>query len=366
MRALDDAIAFAQAHEIPWTRDPNKEPEKWGIHQVDTPPWNRLFGPVHQRGPVSGVILQGGKVLRRWGEPERADHTFSVAKTYLALLAGVAHGRGLLPDPDQPVCQRLPGIGFDSEHNRSISWTHLFTQTSEWEGSCFGIPDQVDRYRTLAFDPKPASGVKGSARPLQTPGSYWEYNDIRINQLALALLHLFRQPLPEVFQEAILQPMGAGSNFSWVGYENSWVDLPATAQQPAQRLQSVPGGTHWGGGVSISAQDQALIGQLMLQQGQWGEPGQQRSLVPAAWVRRMSQPCPLAPFYGWLTWLNPEGKNFPGASAKSYFLVGAGGNTVWIDPVAQTVVVSRWLDPAHFPAFVAQIAGALGQTRALS
>ena len=131
----------------------------------------------------------------------RADLTFSVAKTYLALLAGVAQGHGLLPDEDEPVVARLPGIGFDSAHNRSVTWAQLLTQTSEWEGTSFGLPDTVDRWRKVAQDPRPAAGPKGGARPLQAPGSYWEYNDVRINQLALALLHLFRRPLPEVFLE---------------------------------------------------------------------------------------------------------------------------------------------------------------------
>ena len=85
------------------------------------------------RGGVSGVVLQRGKEIAAWGEPDRADQTFSVAKTYLALLAGVANARGLLPDVDEPVVTRVPGIGFDSPHNRSITWAHLLEQTSEWE-----------------------------------------------------------------------------------------------------------------------------------------------------------------------------------------------------------------------------------------
>jgi hypothetical protein len=50
---------------------------------------------------------------------------------------------------------------------------HLLQQTSEWQGSCFGIPDQVDRYRYLQYQPTPPVGKKGDARPLQTPGTYW-------------------------------------------------------------------------------------------------------------------------------------------------------------------------------------------------
>ncbi len=188
MNAFSDAINFSQSHEVPWPRDPYAQPiagqVPFGVHHTDPAP-------------------QHGKEIAAWGEPDRADQTFSVAKTYLALLAGVANARGLLPDADEPVVARLPGVGFDPEHNRAITWSHLLTQVSEWEGSCFGMPDTVDRYRTVSHDPRPPGGVKGDARPLHAPGTYWEYNDVRINQLSLALLHLFKQPLPEVFLETI-------------------------------------------------------------------------------------------------------------------------------------------------------------------
>lgn len=356
---FDAAVRYAEQHEVDWTRDPHAEPERWGVHREDPPPYNRLFGPVHARGPVSGVVWQRGRALVRWGEPERADLTFSVAKTYLALLAGVAHGRGLLPDPDEPVVARLPGIGFDSPHNRRITWMHLLTQTSEWEGACHGLADTVDRYRKVAHDPKPVEGVKGAARPLQAPGSYWEYNDVRINQLSLALLHLFGRPLPEVFREALLEPVGASRDVRWAGYDQAWVDLPARDGRPAQRVQSVPGGTHWGGGVSISAIDQAHIGELVLNGGAIRTGASVRQLIPSAWIARMCTPVAIAPFYGMLVWLNPAGKSFPGASARSVFMVGAGGNYVWLEPEHEAVIVVRWIASGHFDEFARRVTSAL-------
>ncbi|RPI43950.1 MAG: class C beta-lactamase-related serine hydrolase, partial [Betaproteobacteria bacterium] len=248
---------------------------------------------------------------------------------------------------------------FDSPHNRSITWTHLLTQTSEWEGACHGIDDTVDRYRQVAHDPKPVTGVKGTARPLQAPGSYWEYNDVRINQLSVALLHLFGQPLPEVFRETILDPLGASGDFRWVGYDQAWVDLSAREGRPARRVQSVPGGSHWGGGVSISANDQARIGQLFPDRGRIESPGGPRQLIPAAWIERMQRPCPIAPFYGMLVWLNPGGQAFPGASEASVFMVGAGGNYVWIEPAHEAVIVVRWIDSAHIGEFTQRVTAAL-------
>lgn len=349
MPDFSEAIAHAQAHEVPWPRDPASDPAHWGVHQADPPPFNRLRGPVHSRGGVSGVIRLRGEEVAAWGEPDRADLTYSVAKTYLALLAGVAHARGLLPDANARIAERLPGIGFDDAHNREITWAHMLEQTSEWRGSCFGMPDQVEHYRRVAHDPKPPQGKKGDLRPLQRPGSYWEYNDVRINQLSLALLHLFGRPLPEVFREAVLDPLGGGRDFLWQGYDDAWADVGGL------RMQSVPGGTHWGGGVSISARDQARIGQLLLDEGIHAGA----ALLPRDWVRRMQKPCAIAPFYGWLTWLNRDKAMFADASRESWFMVGAGGHYVWIDPAHQAVVVVRWIDPAHSPGFVTRVARAL-------
>lgn len=353
--ALADAIALASLHETPWPRDPPAAAPPggapWGVHHDDPTPYNRLRGPVHARGPQSGVVWQHGHEVAAWGEPDRADLTFSVAKTYLALLAGLAQADGLLPELHAPVVQRLPGIGFDSPHNRAVTWAQLLQQTSEWEGDCFGLPDTVDRWRKVAQDPRPAGGPKGGARPLQAPGQYWEYNDVRINQLALALLHLFGRPLPEVFLSRILQPLGGGEGFAWRGYDDAWLDLPGCG-----RVQSVPGGTHWGAGVSISARDQARIGQWLLDDGRIG--GQ--AVLPPGWVAAMGEPCAIAPLYGRLVWLNRDGTAFPGASRRSLFMLGAGGHLVWVEPERQAVVVLRWLDPAHSGAAVQAFARALG------
>ena len=344
-----DTIAFALAHEVAWPRDPAADPAAWGVHHADPPPYNRLLGPVHLRGGVSGVVLQRGREVAAWGEPDRADLTFSVAKTYLAMLAGVAQAQGLLPDVDEPVAARLPGIGFDSPHNRAVTWAQLLAQTSEWEGDCLGLPDTVDRWRVVAHDPRPPGGPKGGARPLGPPGSYWEYNDVRINQRSLALLHLFGQPLPEVFRAAITQPLGLADDWAWRPYDAAW------AQVRGQRLASVPGGSHWSGGVSIGARAQARIGQLLLDEGR--HAGVQ--LLPADWVRHMRQPGPLAPFYGWLMWLNPGGSAFPGASAQASFMVGAGGHYVWVEPAFDAVVVVRWLDSAAAAGFMQRAQQAL-------
>ncbi|MEZ5738605.1 MAG: serine hydrolase [Burkholderiaceae bacterium] len=348
--AWQPVVDYAHAHQSQWSRDPQADAASFGIHQADDPPHNRLLGPVFARGPASGVIIVDGQERCAWGEPDRPDMTFSVTKTYLALTAGLAFDSGLLPDLHEPIARRLPGLGFDDPHNSQVTWEQMLQFTSEWQGSCFGVPDTVDHHRRAGFQPPADDGPrKGSPRALQAPGTFWEYNDVRINQFSLALLHLFGRPLPEVFGEAIMQPLGASDTWHWHGYDNSWVDIGG------RPMQSVPGGGHWGGGMRIAARDQALVARMMLEGGRAGG----RQLVSQEWLRRMVTPCAIAPFYGYFTWLNQGHRPVPSAAPDDYFAVGVGAQVIWHSPQRNMVAVLRWFDFAALEGMAARIDSAL-------
>ena len=98
MNELKDAIAFAKAAESKWPRS-MKMPDGQFVMTYDSgekAPDNEVLGPVTPRGGQAGVIWRYGSLLAEWGEAGRADMTFSVAKSYLALLAGLALGDGLI------------------------------------------------------------------------------------------------------------------------------------------------------------------------------------------------------------------------------------------------------------------------------
>ncbi len=328
--------AYALAHESPWPRDIRAHIE---AGYFEPPPHNAILGPVAARGGPNGLVLREGRVVARWGDTRQVDMTFSVAKSYLALLAGLAVMDGLLPNLDARVAETVRDGGFDGPQNGAITWRMLLQNTSEWEGSLFGKSDEIDRGRNLNVEGQGNKGV----RPLRSPGTYWEYNDVRVNRLSLSLMRLFGRPLPEVFRERIMNPIGASAEWRWHGYETSWVEIGGT------RMQSVSGGGHWGGGVFIHAEDQARIGQLVLQDGVW----QGRRLLPEGWIAQCTTPCALNPQYGYLFWLNTNHGKFSSASADGYWFSGAGGNTTWMDPSRGLVLVSRWLDPARLNGLLA-------------
>ncbi|MCW3474979.1 serine hydrolase domain-containing protein [Limobrevibacterium gyesilva] len=344
---LAEAIAFAEAHESPWRRDIKAQLEAGNF---EPPPDNAIIGPTAPRGGPNGLLLRGGRLVARWGDTRQVDMTFSVAKSYLSILAGLAVSDGLIADLDEPVGRTVHDGGFDGPHNGAITWRHLLQQTSEWEGTLFGKADMIDRYRTLAteFRGSPAH-QKGTARPLQAPGSYWEYNDVRVNRLSLALLRRFGRALPDVFAERVMQPLGASTEWHWEGYHNSFVEIGG------RQVQSVSGGGHWGGGVFIHAEDQARIGLMMAQGGSWGG----RRILPQSWIAESVAPCAINPDYGLLWWLNTGRRSRPSAGADSYFALGAGGNVTWIDPANDLVAVLRWIDTAVLDAWIGQVMAAL-------
>ena len=348
---LADAVAFAEANETKWLRDVRSQLE---TGTFEPPPDNFLFGPVANRSGPNGLILRGGKIVASWGNTRAVDMTFSVAKSYLSILAGIAVADGLIRDLDERVGRTVDDGGFDGPHNGAITWRHMLHQTSEWEGTLFGKADQIDRNRTLAteFVGQP-NMQKGDARPLRDPGSFWEYNDVRVNRLSLALLRRFGRALPEVFAERVMGPIGASGEWRWTGYSNSFV------LAGGRNVRSVSGGGHWGGGVFIHAEDQARVGLMMARRGAWG--GQQ--VVAQEWVAQSLVPCAIKPDYGFLWWLNTPLKTGrgpkPSAPADSYWATGAGGNFTWVDPTNDIVAVLRWHDPAQLDGWIARVLGAL-------
>src|SRR5260370_34893920 len=157
----------------------------------------------------------------------------SIVKCDLSLIAGIAVERGLTGDMDEPVAKLRADGGFASPHNAKVTWRQLLNHTPEWEGALWDKPDLIDRNRDLGNE---ASAKKGMPRALREPGEYWEYNDIRVNRLALALLRRFRRPLPDVFRAAITAPIGASGDWQWHGYRNSHVQIDG------ERMQSGAGG----------------------------------------------------------------------------------------------------------------------------
>ncbi|MCZ0733792.1 serine hydrolase domain-containing protein [Phreatobacter sp. AB_2022a] len=346
---LQAAIDFAKASESSWPRSLYYPDGRYvGIVEWnESGPWSEIAGPVRERGGPAGLVLKGGRRVAEWGETDRTDMTFSIAKSYLAVVAGLAFDDGLIRDVDEPVRATVDDAFFASPHNAPITWRHLLQQSSEWQGELFGKSDQVDHFRQIG--PGADNSRKGEKRALNPAGTYYEYNDVRVNLLGYCLLQRFRRPLPEILRERVMDPIGASDRWEWQGYRNSWVDIDGRS------MQSVPGGGHWGGGLFIGARDHARFGLMVARGGLWGS----RRILSDAWVKAMLTPSPTLGNYGYLWWLNRGAAAKPDLPASVFSALGAGTNVIWADPDHDLVVVLRWIDKSAADGFFSRLVGAL-------
>jgi CubicO group peptidase (beta-lactamase class C family) len=314
-QALADAVAFAQSRE--------------STREIDFSDQERIFGSLlgsvpTKRATTNGLVIYRGYVVAEFGDTTWVDPTYSVAKSMMATVAGIALQEGKIA-LDEPVGKTVKDGGYDSPRNAQVTWKMHLQQETEWEGTMFGKKDD--------FVGKEAFG-EGERKPreLQRPGTFYEYNDVRINRLGLSLLRTFKKPVPEVFRDQVMDPIGASNAWKWVPYHNSYVDIDG------RKLPSVSGGTRWGGGVWINSWDMARFGYLWLRGGKWGE----KQLLQPDFVKAATTPSAHGPDYGYLWWLNSQGKNYPGLPATAFGARGAGSNTITILPEQDLVVVWRW------------------------
>ena len=312
---LAAAIDFARSHE--------------STREIDFSDQERIFGSLlgsvpTRRASTNGIVIYKGYVVAEFGDTTAVDPTYSAAKSMMATVAGIAIRDGLIR-LDEPVGKLVRDGGYDSPQNSRVTWKMHLQQESEWEGEMFGKKhDFVGRAAFGEGERKP--------RQLQAPGSFYEYNDVRINRLGLSLLRVFRQSVPEIFRREVMSSIGASNAWKWVPYHNSYVEIDG------RRLPSVSGGTRWGGGVWIDSWDLARFGYLWLRGGRWGD----RQILPPDFVRASLTRSAHGPDYGYLWWLNTAQRNYPGLPKTAFGARGAGSNTVTILPEEDLVVVWRW------------------------
>jgi CubicO group peptidase (beta-lactamase class C family) len=340
---LDEAVKFAIANENPANRDLNLTlATTFGRSE----PFDTPIGPVKARAPANGLITRHGYIVAEWGEPKSVDMTFSVTKTFLTTVVGLAWQRGLIRDVNDYARDYMPpGVDlFEAAHNQTIKWDHLLRQTSDWQGTLWGKPDWADR-------PEGDKPAEWPNRKLYEPGTHFKYNDVRMNVLALAALHVWRRPLPEVLREEIMEPIGASSTWRWHGYENSWIELDG------RKVQSMTGGGHWGGGLFINAYDMARFGYLFLRSGKWKD----RPIVSEKWMQMARTPGPANANYGFANWfLNTNKRLLPAASEAAVYFEGNGSNIIYIDWDNDIVAVVRWIQNGPpFQEFVAKLLSSL-------
>ena len=340
-KKIQEAIDFVIENQ----NNGNKDLRVEILKGFSTEPYHSIKGPTKKRGETNGLIIKDGYIIASWGDTKRVDMTFSVTKSYLSAVTGIAVDRNLIRSEKDFVSNYVWDKTFDGEKNSLITWEHLLNQSSDWFGNLFGINHWEDR-------PDISKSIdEWRSEPQKESGTYYKYNDVRVNVLSYSLLQVFRESLPKVLKKTIMDPIDASDTWRWYGYENSWVNIDGV------KTQSVSGGGHNGGGIFISSEDHARFGLLFLNKGMWNG----KRIISEEWIKKSISPSETNPEYGYMWWINSKlGEDYQTTDWKNvptniFYGSGFGGNKVIIIPDENMVIVGRWFGSQTESTFIKMI-----------
>lgn len=274
---------------------------------------------VQKDGKCAYEIYQQGCTI------DSPFHVFSVTKSVVSILLGIAIDKGYIRSIDQPI------LDFFSEYQpqkkeqtiQKITLRDMMTMTAPYKyligpyAKYFSSEDWVK----ASLDLLGGRGKIGKFRyaPLIGPDIFCGIlrNATGMSVLEFANKHLFLPLGIDVPGDVVFETKEEQMEF----YKSKTVQGWVTDMQ----------GTHTGGwGLMLTPSDMVKIGQLMLQEGMWN--GQQ--IVSAEWIRtstsKQSQWKKLS--YGLLWWVIDE-------EERSFAALGDGGNVLYVNPKHNMVIV---------------------------
>ena len=242
--------------------------------------------------------------------------SYSVAKSMLSDLVGVALAEGKITALSDPVRKYVPDL---PEKFATLTVDDLLNMRSGVR-----VEEKYDSaFSQIAFmyittDLK--RFVRGLDQTAFTPGQGFTYRSVDYLLLGMVLSAATGEPVTRYLERKLWQPMGAAYGASWsVDNKKHGVEKSFCC-------------------VNARAVDFARYGLLHLRQGRAG--GVQ--VLPAAWMQRPPEvgtaDADFAYGRGW--WLPRQSVARDGGSAPTdYTAIGIHGQYVYIDPVSDTVIV---------------------------
>ena len=274
----------------------------------------RLEDVLEDTGTTAFIVLRDEDVLvERYLNGSSAEATqtsFSVAKSFLSTLLGIAIDRGEIGSLDDPVTAYIPELAERDERFSDIRLRHLVSMSSGLRYEDDGFPWSDDAITYYAPDLR---AVALSTEVVEPPGERFHYNNYNPLLIGLVLERATGKPLTEYMAEVLWQPMGAEADGSWS------IDSAASG---FAKMES---------GVNARAMDYARLGYLAAHEGQVGDA----EVVSAEWLRQAtSEDASTDPArqyqYGWWVDVEREGR---------FYAWGNHGQFVYVDPATDVVVV---------------------------
>jgi CubicO group peptidase (beta-lactamase class C family) len=266
------------------------------------------------------LIIRNGAIVSETyynGSDQDTPHAlFSVTKSFIATLVGIAFDQGELNGLDQPVLALLPGRSYANLDDRKevLSIEDVLTMSTglEWiEGD--------PAYRELYMG---RDWVKNLLdRPVtEKPGERFNYCSGCAHLLSAILQEQTGMPTRKFADKYLFKPLGI-TELRW--------------EEDAQHIAI------GGWGLSLTPRDMARLGYLYLQQGQWdGEQILSPGWIEAATTKHLPAGDRLD--YGYQWWIHRE--------IPAYMALGRGGQTIFVAPELDLIVVTTAnLNGGHDP-----------------
>ena len=255
------------------------------------------------------VVVRDDRIVYERDAGERTRETsFSVAKSFVSTLVGLAIAQGKIGSVDDPLTRYVPELARRDPRFARITLRDLLTMRSGLRYRESDLPwpwgDDTDTYYGVDL-----RAVALSAKIEEPPGRHWHYNNYNPLLLGLVLERATEQSVSAFMSAALWRPLGAAADATWS------LDSDRSG---FEKLES---------GLNAIARDYARFGLLFLHDG--------RDVVPRAWVReatRAQTPTDYANPYGYFWWVD-------GRRPDRFYALGNYGQYVYVDPVARVVIV---------------------------
>ena len=156
--------------------------------------------PRYARTSHLRVLIGGEPVVDEHRRGPLVADVFSVTKTVVATVAGIAARRGLLPEPDEPLHTVLPELR--DTPARGQTWRQLLTMT---RGAAVDGPWDVDEVTAL---PGGQVARVASAPRVATPGETFRYDNGAYHLLSAGLGRVVGAPVADFAEAELFAPLG--------------------------------------------------------------------------------------------------------------------------------------------------------------
>lgn len=171
------------------------------------------------------VFVHDGAVVGEWYAngygPDVRHQPWSVTKTVIAAMVGVAHDDGLIGSLDDPIERYLDDLAGTAWEGVTIEQLLQMESGVHWDEDTpvLAVNTQVEQWVDLALDLY-SEGTLGATRneflaalpPSFEPGTEFRYNSGNTQVLAWLTEELYGATFDQVLAERLWQPMGAQSD----------------------------------------------------------------------------------------------------------------------------------------------------------